>query len=405
MGTRHTVVAADTAHAVPLESFIKWGQVFYWDLESGNFHASHNPYKRLKLMAYTGMALSVVALVLVAALSVELTHGLVRRSSSSAVVLEPIFVTGPLITPPVSLSDAPPILTQEPFGQRLTDINVPLNSSQLAVINGGPDSYFDTAARMYLNGSLTSLVGAQVAIAPLLTVNGKPAVFYLGAISCIYCAENRWAMALALSRFGVFEDLFFGYSSWGDQDVPTIYWAPAHYNATSAADFGNFFDGKYVTFLSIDYASPITARFQMQTLPYFQQQATAINNTVYERATNLLVSLNNFAGTPYTIWGRYSVPGADAKDFGDVTSTSAASSSTSTSSTAVLLPISTMTHAQVLASLANPTTPFAWTEYAAADYYVALICSSLGILSKSSVTAPPICSEPDISAITATFLL
>jgi len=378
-------------------------------LEFGTLRASHNPYKRLKLMAYTGMTLSVVALVLVAALSVELSHGLSRRTSSSATASTPIFVTGPLITPPLSLPDAPPILTQAPFGQRLTDINVPLNSSQLAVINGGPNSYFDTAARMYLNGSLKSLVGQQIAAAPLFTVNGKPAVVYLGAISCIYCGENRWAMALALSRFGIFQDLFFGYSSWGDQDVPTLYWAPAHYNATSAVDFGNFYDGNYVTFLSIDYSSPITAGFQMQTLSYFQQQATAVNNTVYEKATSLLVSLNNFAGTPYTIWGRYSVLGADATDFGDVTSTSTSSSSstsstTSSSSTAALLPLTSMTHDQVLESLANPTTPFAWTEYAAADYYVALICSSLGVISTSSVTAPPICSEPDISDMTTTFL-
>ena len=377
----------------------------------GNVGASDNPYKRLKLMAYTGMALSIVALVLVAALSVELSHGVIQRSTSTTATLAPIFVTGPLITPPLSLPDAPPIVTQEAFGQRLTDINVPLNSSQLAVINDEPNSYFDTAARMWLNGSLTSLVGQQIAAAPLLTVNGKPTVVYLGAISCVYCGENRWAMALALSRFGVFGNLFFGYSSLGDQDVPTVYWAPAHYNETSAVDFGNFFDGTYVNFLSIDYASPITAGFEMQTLPYFQQQATAINNTVYERATSLLVSLNNFAGTPYTIWGRYSVLGADATDFGDVTSTStmttsssSASSTTSTTSTATLLPLASMTHEQVLASLASPDTPFAWTEYAAADYYVALICSSLGVISTSSTTAPPVCSEPDISSMTTTFL-
>jgi len=361
-------------------------------------------------MAYTGMALSIVALVLVAALSVELSHGVIQRSSSTTATLAPIFVTGPLITPPLSLPDAPPIVTQEAFGQRLTDINVPLNSSQLAVINDEPNSYFDTAARMWLNGSLTSLVGQQIAAAPLLTVNGKPTVVYLGAISCVYCGENRWAMALALSRFGVFGNLFFGYSSLGDQDVPTVYWAPAHYNETSAVDFGNFFDGTYVNFLSIDYASPITAGFEMQTLPYFQQQATAINNTVYERATSLLVSLNNFAGTPYTIWGRYSVLGADATDFGDVTSTStmttssSSASSTTTTSTATLLPLASMTHEQVLASLASPDTPFAWTEYAAADYYVALICSSLGVISTSSTTAPPVCSEPDISSMTTTFL-
>jgi hypothetical protein len=372
-------------------------------LEFGNLSASNNPYKRLKLMAYTGMALSVAALVIVAALSVEFSRDLGHRTTSSTTSLAPVFVTGPLITPPLSLPDAPAILAQEPFGQRLTDINLPLNSSQLAVINDEPNSYFDTAARMYLNGSLTSLVGQQIAAAPLFTVNGKPAVVYLGAISCIYCGENRWAMALALSRFGIFQNLFFGYSSWGDQDVPTLYWAPAHYNSSSAADFGNFFDGTYVTFLSIDYASPITAGFEMQTLSYFQQQATAINNTVYERATNLLVTLNNFAGTPYTIWGRYSVLGADADDFGDVTSSSSASSSAS-SSTAALLPITSMTHDQILASLANPATPFAWTEYAAADYYVALICSSLGVISTSSTTAPPVCSEPNISDMTTTFL-
>ncbi|MDA4115442.1 MAG: DUF929 domain-containing protein [Thaumarchaeota archaeon] len=379
-------------------------------MQFGNLNASQNPYKRLKLMAYTGMALSIVALVLVAALSVELSHGVVQRSSSTS-NLAPIFVTGPLITPPLSLPDAPPITTQEAFGQRLTDINVPMNSSQLAVINDEPNSYFDTAARMWLNGSLTSLVGQQVAAAPLLTVNGKPTVVYLGAISCVYCGENRWAMALALSRFGVFQNLFLGYSSFGDQDVPTVYWAPAHYNATSAVDFGNFFSGTYVNFLSIDYASPITAGFEMQTLPYFQQQATAVNNTVYERATSLLVALNNFAGTPYTIWGRYSVLGADATDFGDVTSTStsttssaSASSTTSTTSTGTLLPLASMTHEQVLASLANPDTPFAWTEYAAADYYVALICSSLGVISTSSTTAPPVCSEPNISSMTTTFL-
>ena len=63
-----------------------------------------------------------------------------------------------------------------------------------------------------------------------------------------------------------------------------------------------------------------------------------------------------------------------------------------------------MTHDQVLASLANPTTQFAWTEYAAADYYVALICSSLGVISTSSTTAPPVCSEPNISDMTTTFL-
>ena len=182
--------------------------------------ASESKYSRIKLIAYTGMVLSIVAFVLVAALSVELNRGLAQYTHVTTTTLAPVSVTGPLIIPALSLSDAPPILTQEPFGQRLTDINVPLNSTQLAVINDEPNSYFDTAARMWLNGSLTSLVGQEIAGAPLLTVNGKPAVIYLGAISCPYCAENRWAMALALSRFGTFQSLFFGYRLFGRRGRP-----------------------------------------------------------------------------------------------------------------------------------------------------------------------------------------
>src|SRR5271155_5386321 len=135
---------------------------------------SGGTYSRLKLIAYTGMVLSIVAFVLVATLSVELNRGLSSYTYVTTTTLPPVSVTGPLIMPALSLPDAPPILTQEPFGQRLTDINVPLNSTQLAVINDEPNSYFDTAARMYLNGSLTTLVGAEIASSPLLTVNGKP---------------------------------------------------------------------------------------------------------------------------------------------------------------------------------------------------------------------------------------
>lgn len=346
------------------------------------------------------MALSVASLVLVGALTTQL-NAVAQRESSTSSTLSAISVSGELITPPLSLADAPPVLQEEPFGQRLTNINVPLNSTQLGLINNEPDSYYVTAAQMWLNGSLANLVGQRLVYSPLLTVNGKPAVFYLGAISCVYCGENRWAMALALSRFGTFENLFFGYSSLGDQDVPTIYWAPAHYNATSATEFGNFFNGTYVTFLSVEYSSPITAGFQMETLSYFQQQAQATRNVVYEKAVDLAVNLNDFVGTPYTIWSNYVVPGADATDFGDSTSTvsTSSSSSSSTSTSSPTLPISSMTHDQILASFAHPTTQFAWTEYAAADYYIALVCASMGAVSASSVTAPPICSSPSISSM------
>ena len=40
-----------------------------------------------------------------------------------------------------------------------------------------------------------------------LTANGKPEMLYMGAEYCPYCAAERWAMIVALSRFGTFSGL------------------------------------------------------------------------------------------------------------------------------------------------------------------------------------------------------
>jgi hypothetical protein len=37
--------------------------------------------------------------------------------------------------------------------------------------------------------------------APSLTKDGKPEILYVGAEYCLYCAAERWAVAVALSRF------------------------------------------------------------------------------------------------------------------------------------------------------------------------------------------------------------
>ena len=47
----------------------------------------------------------------------------------------------------------------------------------------------------------TSITGAA------LTSAGKPEVLYIGAEYCPYCAAERWAMIVALNRFGTFSGL------------------------------------------------------------------------------------------------------------------------------------------------------------------------------------------------------
>ncbi len=339
----------------------------------------------MKWLTYAALGLSIASMVFVAVLAVQVNTFLrsygTQTTSSMVTSYQPVYVTGNLITPQMSLADAQPILTQQPFGSRLTNLNVPLNSSELAVFNDAPDSYFVTAAKMYLNHSISATVGANVYPAPLLYVNGKPTVVYLGAISCVYCGENRWAMALALSRFGSFQQLFWGYSALQDGDVPTIYWAPAHFNSSAATEYGNFYNSSLINFVSIEYSSPITQGFNMGTLTYFQQEATARANPVYGNATKILIDLNDYSGTPDTIWGKFSVPSADAVNFG-----------TATSATNTTIPMASFTHQEILAGLAKPSSDFSWAEYAAADYYVALVCASGNIRA-------PICGQSSIATM------
>lgn len=261
----------------------------------------------------------------------------------------------------------------------LGGINTPLNASELATINDAPLQYYETAGEKLLNGTLTDeVIVSNSPTVNALVINGKPSVIYIGADSCIYCGENRWAMALALAKFGSFGSLYKGYSSLGDGDIPTLYWG--QYNITTQSDvaFGNNYSSNYINFISADYESPITGGFQIQPISFFQQKAP---NSTYLSAMNLMNSTGKFQGTPFTLWGRELVPGADGIVFGNTTPTSASN-----------LPLAAMSHAQVLAQLKNFNDQFAWGEYAAADVYIAYTCPSIN-------NTAQICQLPAIQRI------
>jgi hypothetical protein len=346
--------------------------------------------KTLQIISWLALLLGVVAII-VAVLSimgVSSTTKLAAATTTIAAIPSNVTlqssqssysVNGSLITPPMSIADAPVITQNQSFGSRLTDINEPLNASELAIINNASDSYFEIAGQMYLNRTINN-VGINPARVPMLIVNGKPSVIFLGATSCLFCGENRWAVDLALGRFGSFSQLFKGYSSFGDADLPTLLWSPTDYYSNGAVDFGNYYSSKYITFLSIDYASNLTKGFTLPSFSYFLQQASAAKSTVYLAALNLIEKLNSFQGTPYSIWGNLLAAGADGVDLGNTTPTSPP------------LPLTYMTHSQVLNLLAKPNSQFAWREYAAADLYIAMTCASLN-------NTAPICALPAIQQI------
>jgi Domain of unknown function (DUF929) len=339
--------------------------------------------KGVRRITYLALVIGIANLIVISDLAVEINHinkGVTVGTSSTTTTYTNLSATGPALIPPTSFSSAPIINTTSPLGLTLYKLNAPLNASQLDVFNEAPSAYFETAGEMFLNGSITNTVGSSVVYGPQVIYNGKPTVVYVGANTCIFCGENRWAMALALGRFGNFSRLFVGYSSLQDGDLPTVYWAPSEYNTSQGFVFGNFYNSSYFSFVSMEYQSPITDEVQLPSLSYLLQQADDTTNYAYSYSVDLIGTLNYYIGTPYTTWGRYIVPGADAEDFGNSSLTSSK------------YPLANLTHTQVFADLSHPKDQFGWTEYAAADLYVAMVCATIN-------NTAPICSLNAIQQI------
>jgi hypothetical protein len=66
-----------------------------------------------------------------------------------------------------------------------------------------PASAFDAAGAPHPQGPAPSVLTSQ----PPLVVAGRPDVVYVGGEFCPYCAAERWALVIALGRFGTFSGL------------------------------------------------------------------------------------------------------------------------------------------------------------------------------------------------------
>ncbi len=332
--------------------------------ETRHAESPRSSINRIMRMNYILMAIIVVMLAFI----IYILLGYYGRT--------PATTTTATTVPPV-----PANVSESGFGHTIAGINRPFNSTELSIINGAPNSYYEIAAKMLLNGTLTNYVWNRPVNSSTTTngfvVGGRPSVVYIGALSCIYCGENRWAMALALSRFGSFGSLYYGYSSFGDGDLPTIYWEPYNYTTSAGVAYGNGYSSNVVNFISADYESPVTQNFQLQPMGYFISHAP--NGTV-ANAIEFMNETRMFQGTPFTLWGNYLMPGADAVVFGNYMPKNST------------LPLEYMTHSQVLGQLAGFDSQFAYSEYAAADVYAAFVCAS-------TANRPQFCSLPSMPAL------
>lgn len=72
---------------------------------------------------------------------------------------------------------------------------------------------------------------------------GKPQVLYVGAEYCPYCAATRWPLAVALARFGTFDNLKTTYSS--DSD-------PAGPHTPTLSFYKSSYTSQYIDFVGVE---------------------------------------------------------------------------------------------------------------------------------------------------------
>ena len=101
-----------------------------------------------------------------------------------------------------------------------------------------------------------------------LTAGGKPEVLYLGAEYCPYCAGERWALVMALSKFGTFSGLRGTTSSSTDVNASTPTFS--FYNST--------YKSKYLAFVPVEEETNTEAPLQNPTKA---QQALVAKWDVY----------------------------------------------------------------------------------------------------------------------------
>lgn len=104
--------------------------------------------------------------------------------------------------------------------QKNAGTRLPASASLVASVTGVPESVFTKVGLpSVLVNSPTKAKGL-----PPLTSNGLPEMLYMGAEYCPFCAAERWAMIMALSKFGTFSGLKTTYSSATDfaADTPTF---------------------------------------------------------------------------------------------------------------------------------------------------------------------------------------
>jgi hypothetical protein len=185
---------------------------------------------------------------------------------------------------------------------------------------------------------------------PALTSGGKPEVLYIGGEYCPFCAAERWAMVVALSRFGTFSNLSTVHS--GSTD--------AYPNTPTFTFYGSTYTSRYLTFTPVEETTNIPQGNSYTTL----QTPTSAQQALVQK----------YDGPPY-VQTSGSIPFID---FGNKYMISGASYSPQV--------LTGKNWSQIASALKNPSSPIAKAVDGTANYLTAAICKLTGNQPASACT-------------------
>ena len=172
--------------------------------------------------------------------------GLVVAALATMIAVKAAGSPGPSAAASSHLSAGGSSATSDPDTTALSSNVVAALSVGVATLNavGSPSSV--VLPSKVGDGTGTILKGAD----------GKPLVTYIGAEYCPYCAAERWALAVALSRFGTFSNLSGTHSSGTDvyPDTQTL------------SFYGSTYSSPYIDFDAVEEASNRQVGDMYQTL-------------------------------------------------------------------------------------------------------------------------------------------
>jgi Domain of unknown function (DUF929) len=188
-----------------------------------------------------------------------------------------------------------------------------------------------------------------------LTSGGKPEMLYMGAEFCPYCAAERWAMVVALSRFGTFHGLSATHSAAKDGAGT----AEPYPNTATFTFYGSAYTSNYVTFTPVEMNTnipdPSTGFYTTLQTPTAAQQAL-LNK--YDAAFGGAIPFIDYGNKLLTVGATYN-PGV----------------------------LAGLTWSQIAADLHNPDSAVAKGVLGAANYTTAAICSLTGDQPASACTS------------------